>query len=137
MFLHEKNGYDLGPFSTNQKIVLSSSRGRGIFEDLQAWPRPWASNCILETKDVFGDSTSGKHRICQKLALNASFSGLLRLSATVCHPFTSFHTCLIIFHHFTRTTIIVILQKLKCSQMKGNQQSTYCTFTVAYSFEYR
>ena len=30
-----KNGHDLGPFPTNQKIELSSSRAPGIFEDLQ------------------------------------------------------------------------------------------------------
>ena len=29
-------GHDLGPFSPNQKIVRSSSRGQGIFENLQA-----------------------------------------------------------------------------------------------------
>ena len=32
----KQNCHDLGPFSTRQKIVLSSSRGQGIFEDLQA-----------------------------------------------------------------------------------------------------
>ena len=32
----KKNGHDLGPFSTNQKIVLSSSREQGILQDLQA-----------------------------------------------------------------------------------------------------
>ena len=33
--------HDLGPVSTSQKIVLSSSGGLGIFEDLQASrPRP-------------------------------------------------------------------------------------------------
>ena len=30
-------GHDLDPFSTSQKIVLSSSRGYGIYEDLQAF----------------------------------------------------------------------------------------------------
>ena len=29
-----KVGHDLGPFSTSQKIVLSSSQEHGIFEDL-------------------------------------------------------------------------------------------------------
>ena len=44
---------DLGPFSRSQRIVLSSSRGLGIFEDLQgSRPRPKTSNCVLE------DSTS-------------------------------------------------------------------------------
>ena len=34
--------HDLGPFSTNQKIVLFSSWGQDIFEDLQSWrPRIW------------------------------------------------------------------------------------------------
>ena len=52
-----KNGYDLGPSLTNQKIVLSSSRGKGIFENLQAWrskpktwpsrPRPRTANYVL------------------------------------------------------------------------------------------
>ena len=32
-----KNAHDLGPFSTNQIIVLSSSWRRGIFEDMQAF----------------------------------------------------------------------------------------------------
>ena len=45
--------HDLSPFSTNPKIVLSSGRGQGRFEDLQASrPRPRTSNCVLE------DSTS-------------------------------------------------------------------------------
>ena len=51
-----KIGHDLNPFSTSQKIVLSSSRGQGIFEDLQA-SRPRTSNCVLE------DFTSAIH-IC-------------------------------------------------------------------------
>ena len=51
------NAHDLGKFSASQKIVLSSSRRQGIFEDLQASrPRPRTSNCVLE------DSTSGNHR---------------------------------------------------------------------------
>ena len=32
----KQNCHDLGPFSIRQKIVLSSIRGQGIFEDLQA-----------------------------------------------------------------------------------------------------
>ena len=51
------NAHDLGKFSASQKIVLPSSRGQGIFEDLQASrPRSRTSNCVLE------DSTSGNHR---------------------------------------------------------------------------
>ena len=55
--------YDFGQFSTSQKIVHSSSRGQGIFEDLQASrPRPRASNCVLEdvleAKDVLENSIS-------------------------------------------------------------------------------
>ena len=53
--------YDIGTFSTDQKIVLSSSRELlGIFEDLQgsklrprtspSRPRPRTSNCVLEAK---------------------------------------------------------------------------------------
>ena len=54
-----KIGHDLGPFSTSQKIVLSSSRGQGIFEDLQASRlRPTTSNCVIEAKYVLKDSTS-------------------------------------------------------------------------------
>ena len=68
-----KIGHDLGPFSTSQKTVLSSSRGHGIFEDLQVlrprirtWPsRQRNSNCVIETvldvlkaKDVLEDSIS-------------------------------------------------------------------------------
>ena len=51
------NAHDLGKFSASQKIVLSSSRRQGIFEDLQASrPRPRTSNCVLE------DYTFGNHR---------------------------------------------------------------------------
>ena len=58
--------HDLDSFSTSQKIVLCSGRGQGIFEDLQASrstprtrpSRPRTSNCVLEAKDVLGDSTS-------------------------------------------------------------------------------
>ena len=51
------NAHDLGKFSASQKIVLSSSRRQGIFEDLQASrPQPRTSNCVLE------DSTFGNHR---------------------------------------------------------------------------
>ena len=51
------NAHDIGKFSASQKIVLSSSRRQGIFEDLQASrPRSRTSNCVLE------DSTSGNHR---------------------------------------------------------------------------
>ena len=46
--------------STSQKIVLSSSRRQGIFEDLQS-SRPRTSNCVLEAKDVLEDSTSDKN----------------------------------------------------------------------------
>ena len=53
--------HDLGSFSTSQKIVLSSSRERGIFKDLLA-SRPRTPNCVLEevleAKDVLEDSTS-------------------------------------------------------------------------------
>ena len=52
-----KIGHDLGPFSTSQKIVLASSRGQGIFKDLQA-SRPRTSNCVFEAKDVRKNSTS-------------------------------------------------------------------------------
>ena len=50
--------------STVQKIVLSSSRGQGNFQGLEASrPRPRASKCVLEdvleAKDVLEDSTSG------------------------------------------------------------------------------
>ena len=49
-----KTGHDLGPFSTSQKIVLSSSRKQDIFEDLKASsPRTWlarlrTSKCVLK-----------------------------------------------------------------------------------------
>ena len=50
--------------STVQKIVLSSSRGQGNFRGLEA-SRPRTSKCVLEdvleAKDVFKDSTSGKY----------------------------------------------------------------------------
>ena len=43
------------------KIVLSPSRGQGNFRGLEASrPRPRTSKCVLEAKDVFEDSTSGK-----------------------------------------------------------------------------
>ena len=58
-----------GVFQRNfngSKIVLSSSRGQGIFRGLEASrprPRPKTSKCILEdvveAKDVLEDSTSG------------------------------------------------------------------------------
>ena len=49
----QKNGHDLRPSSTNQKTVLSSSRGQGIFEDLHLHAsRPRTSNCVLEAKDL-------------------------------------------------------------------------------------
>ena len=66
---------DLRIFSTGQKIVLSWSRGQGIFEDLQGSrprpktcpSRPRTSNCVLEdvlkVKDVLEDSISG-HNHC-------------------------------------------------------------------------
>ena len=46
-------GRDLGPFSTSQKLALSSSRGQGIFEDSQT-SRPRKSSktpslCIIIT----------------------------------------------------------------------------------------
>ena len=54
--------------STVQKIVLSSSRGQAIFEDLRlrdqgqgleaSRPRSRTSKCVLEAKDVLEDSTS-------------------------------------------------------------------------------
>ena len=59
-------------FLTIQKIVLSSSREQGNFRGLEASrprprPRTWpsrprsrTSKCVLEAKDVFKDSTSGK-----------------------------------------------------------------------------
>ena len=48
-----KIGHDLGPLSTSQKLVLSSSRGQGIFEDLHSSrARPRTLNYVLE------DSTS-------------------------------------------------------------------------------
>ena len=51
------NAHDFGKFSASQKILLSSSRRQGIFEDLQASrPRPRTSNCVLE------DSTFENHR---------------------------------------------------------------------------
>ena len=41
------------------KIVLSSSQGQGNFRGLEASrPRPRSSKCVLEAKDVLGDSTS-------------------------------------------------------------------------------
>ena len=48
-----KIGRDLGPFSTSQKLALSSSRGQGIFEDSQT-SRPRKSSktpplCIIIT----------------------------------------------------------------------------------------
>ena len=46
--------------STVQKLVLSSSRGQGNFRGLEASrPRPRTSKCVLETKDVLEDFTSG------------------------------------------------------------------------------
>ena len=56
-----KIGHDLSPFSTNQKMVLFSSRGQGIFEDLQASrpASPRTSNCVLE--DVLEYSTSDSY----------------------------------------------------------------------------
>ena len=64
-----KIGHDLGPFSTSQKIVLSSSQGQGIFEDLQASrARPRTPNCVLE------DSTSA-----QQSKLVATVSNLTSL----------------------------------------------------------
>ena len=50
--------------STVQKIVLSSSRGQGNFQELEASrPRPRTSKCIfedvLEAMDALEDSTSG------------------------------------------------------------------------------
>ena len=50
--------------STVQKIVLSSSRGQGIFRGLEASrPRPRTSKCVLgdvlEAKNVLEDSPSG------------------------------------------------------------------------------
>ena len=56
--------------STNQKTMLSLSLKQETFEDLKrarpkpkTWasrpnPRPTTSKCVLEAKDVFGDSTS-------------------------------------------------------------------------------
>ena len=55
--------------STVQKIVLSSSRGQDYFRGLEASrPRTWpsrlmTSKCVLETKNVLGDSTSSNNRI--------------------------------------------------------------------------
>ena len=49
--------------SANQKIVLSSSRGQEVFEDLKASrPRTWSlrprtSKRVLEAKDVLEDAT--------------------------------------------------------------------------------
>ena len=44
---------------TIQKIVLSSSRGQGNFQGLEASrPRPRTWKCVLEAKDVLEDSTS-------------------------------------------------------------------------------
>ena len=46
-------------FLTNQKIMLSWSRGQGILEDLQALrPRLRTSNCVIEVKNVLEDSIS-------------------------------------------------------------------------------
>ena len=52
--------------STVQKIVLSSSRGQGNFEDLRPGqgldlrgPTPRTSKWVLQAKDVLEDSTSG------------------------------------------------------------------------------
>ena len=55
--------HNLGSFSTSQKIVLSSSRGQDIFEDLTkdfkaSRPRPSVLEDVLEAKDVLKDSTS-------------------------------------------------------------------------------
>ena len=57
--------------STAQKILLSSSRGRGNFRGLEAsrprqrtWPsrpRPRTSKCVLEANDILKDSTSVPH----------------------------------------------------------------------------
>ena len=54
--------------STVQKVVLSSSRGQGIFQELEAlrpWPR--TSKCVLkdvlEAKDVLDDSTPGNRAV--------------------------------------------------------------------------
>ena len=49
--------HNLGPFSTCHKIVLSSSRGQDIFEDLQG-SRRRTSNCVLEDVLEAKDSTS-------------------------------------------------------------------------------
>ena len=51
---------------TFQKIMLSSSRGQANFRGLEASrPRPRTSKCVLEdvleAKDVFEDSTSGRN----------------------------------------------------------------------------
>ena len=82
-----KNVHDLGPFSTGQRIMLLSSRGQGIFEDLQASrpstrrsrrrSRPRTSNCVLEdvleAKDVLEDSTSAmKHNTSVTCTTNMS-----------------------------------------------------------------
>ena len=51
----EKNGHDLGPFSTNQKIVLYSTEDKA-FSEKASRPSPRTSKCVLE------DSTSAKYR---------------------------------------------------------------------------
>ena len=54
-----------GAFQQNfngSKIVLSPSRGQGNFRGLEA-TRPRTSKCVLEAKDVLGDSTFAKHTL--------------------------------------------------------------------------
>ena len=59
---------DLGPFSTTQKIVLSSNRGQGVFEGLQASrPRLRTSNFVL--KDSTFANLSKIKLINQKITL--------------------------------------------------------------------
>ena len=44
---------------TIQKMVLSTSRGQDNFQGFEASsPRPRTSNCVLEAKNVFENSTS-------------------------------------------------------------------------------
>ena len=73
--------------STVQKIVLSSSRGQGNFQGLEASrPRPRTSKSVLEAMDVLENSTSGKKVYKRSIACGLVWQPLTQSANSSCFP---------------------------------------------------